>query len=465
MTTVGRLLRSGIAWCRKTLRYDLRQEVAQNSLIVLVGHMVRLALGLISSALLARGLGPEGLSVFSVLSVTMMIGLTVADFGLSHSAVRQIAGDLKDAPAQARQTAGTFTRFKLVGGLLVVGLIAVFATPIARVVNLPPESGTLLIRIASLGLLANVLSGTTASVLHALRRFGVLVITQSVNIGLTVLLMAGLFIVGRLTIVPALLIGVVGAIVAAVLGFVLLSPDWRTAMLSEGKFLNDESRRLLDFSKWLWISAILSILSTQLDLLLLNRWMAPQIVGFYALALNLSHKAGIINQTLHVVLLPTASALSTRDAYITYVRRNLTRSLLIGLLLLFILPAARPFILRIYGIEYAASVSVFYFLMAVVLFDLVATPILLLAFPLDMPRLIAAANGIRVAVLIATGGLFIPIWGMQGAVLAKLAAKIAGAVVTAAVIAMRLRTDSAPIVNDTMPDSHIPSHPVSTETE
>jgi O-antigen/teichoic acid export membrane protein len=287
-----------------------------------------------------------------------------------------------------------------------------------------------------------------ASVLRALRRFGALMLMQSANISLTVLLMATLYIIGRLTPVPALLVGAVAAAGAAALGFRLLSPAWRAAVLSKGNLLNDEGRRLLSFSKWLWVSMILSILSSQLDLLLVNQWMAPRVVGFYALALNLSQKAGIVNQTLHVVLLPTVSALKTRASYVAYMRRSLTRSVLLGLPLLLTLPVARPLILTAYGIEYAPSVSVFRFLMAVVLFDLLVNPILLLVFPLDMPRLIAAANGARVVILITTASLLVPMWGMQGAVLAKLAATLTGAILSGAFIGRRFQAEWAPAKGD-----------------
>jgi O-antigen/teichoic acid export membrane protein len=450
MATPGRLLRSAIAWCQATLRHDLRQGISQHILVVLVGHVIRLALGLASSALLARGLGPAGLSVFSVLSVTVTIGVTVADFGLSESAIRRIAGHLEDAPAEARQTAGTFARFKLIGGLMVAGSAFVLAGPIARGVNLPLESGALLVRIAALGLLATVLSGIMASVLRALRRFGALMVMQSANISLTVFLMATLFIIGRLTPVRAVLVGAAAAAGAAALGFRLLSPAWRAAVLSKGNLMNDEGRRLLSFSKWLWVSMILSILASQLDLLLVNQWMTPRVVGFYALALNLSQKAGIVNQTLHVVLLPTVSALKTRPSYVAYMRRSLTRSVLLGLPLLLTLPVARPLILSVYGIEYAPSISVFRLLMAGVLFDLLVSPILLLVFPLDMPRLIAAGNGARVAILVIAAALLLPVWGMKGAVLAKLAATLAGAILTGAFIARRLHADSEPVRGELM---------------
>jgi O-antigen/teichoic acid export membrane protein len=433
-------LRAGIAWCRAALQPDLQARLAHNTLLVFAGHLVRLLLGLISSVLLARSLGPAGLSVFSVVSAAMNIGITLADCGLSNSAIRQIAGDLTTSPDQAYRTAGAYARFKLLAGMLLATGAAVLVAPIGALLNLPRESASLLIWAGSLGVLATALSGIVATILHALRRFWALVLTQTLNIGLTVVLMAGLFFAAHLTVLPALLVGIVTALAAASLGFALLPPDWRAALRAGSRFRSPEGRRLLAFSKWLWLSAILSVVASQLDLLLLNRWATPTIVGFYALALNLAFKVDILNQTVRAVLLPTVSALADKAAYVAYIRRSIARSLFLSLALVALLPLVRPFVLMVYGAAYAGSIAVFYALMIVILFELVTVPLLLLAFPMDMPRLIAAADGLRVVVLVAVGSLLIPGWGMYGAVAAKLAASVAGALVIGTAIAMRLRT-------------------------
>lgn len=451
-----RFLSTALGMLRSLLHQDLKEGLAQNTLIVLIGHGFRLALGLISSALLARGLGPEGLSAFSVVSAALMVGVTVGDCGLSNSIIRQISGDLLEAPGRARQMAGAYARLKLIGGAVMVGCTLAFTAPLTNLLNLPEPSGPRLIWIAAAGLLGMAIGGIVATILQALRRFRALVITQTLNIGLTILLMGGLFAVGQLTAASALLVGAATTVAAAVLGWFLLPWDWRAALLSPGQRWVQETRRILDFSKWLWVSAILSILSAQLDLLLLNRMAAPQIAGLYALALNVALKASIINQTLHLVLLPVASALSTRESYVSYARRSLSRSLVVAVPLVLVLPLARPFILAVYGGDYAASVNVFYFLMVAVIFDLLTTPILLLAFPMNMPRLIAVSDGVRAGVLLLTGTLFISILGMHGAALAKIVAKVAGALVVAAAIAVRLRTlpkaaDAPPPNRDTSP--------------
>jgi O-antigen/teichoic acid export membrane protein len=421
------------------LRARLLDETVRQMGVVFAGHSARLALGLVSSALLARGLGPAGLSAFSVVGGLMMVALTVSDFGLSNSAVRQVAGDLEGDTARARRTAGVFARLRLLGALLTFALVFLLAEPLAGLLNLPGPDGPLYVRVGSLALIATSLSAISSTLLRALGRFSSLTATQMANIGLTILILAALMLSGRLNVPLALLVGVAAALLAAGLGYFLLPRAWRPSPMPPKEPTRPEALRLLRYSRWLWISAVLSILLTQFDLLLLNRWLSPVVVGMYALALSLSFKAAIINQTLHTVLLPHVSRLSGRAAYREHLRRSLLRSGLLSLAILLLLPLARPFVLLVYGNEYEPAVAVFYALMSIVIFDLFTIPVQLLAFPLDIPQRIVLSDVVALIVLLLGLIVFVPAWGLYGAVAAKLAANVAGFLVIGLAIARALR--------------------------
>jgi O-antigen/teichoic acid export membrane protein len=416
--------------------------------VVFGGHLIRQALGVISSAILARTLGPERLSVFSVVGAAMMMAITIGDFGLSSSAVRYVAADLETHPDQARTTVRIFAVLKLLGGLTVAAVSLILAGPIAALLNLPAGVGPGLVRLASLGILATTCSGVISTILQALRRFLQLAITQTLNIALTVLLMGALFLGGRLTIANALVVGAVTALAAMSLGWWMLPPQWRLALRSPASLLDRDARRLWHFGRWIWISTMLVILLSQLDLLLLNRWSSSQATGYYALALNLALKAEVLNQTLHTVLLPSVSGLTDREQFAAYTRRSLLRSVLLVGALLLVLPLARPFILAVYGAQYAPSVHLFTLLIGVTMFDVLVNPLLLLAFPLNMPRQIAASHALRVATMLFAGILLIPAWGGPGAVLAKLAAKAMGALFLGSLLLVRLRREKPSVRSD-----------------
>ncbi|MDQ4077654.1 MAG: oligosaccharide flippase family protein [Chloroflexota bacterium] len=448
------------------IRLHLSDDTNCHLTVVFLGHIARLAIGLLSSALLARGLGPEGLSVFSVIGATIAIALTLSDFGLNTSAVSHIAnGTGATSSTSGWRMAGSYAQLKVTASLSVVIALLLFAQPLAEALDLDHPSSTLLLRVASLGLLATALSSLVSTVLRALRRFRVLVLTQLANIGLTVLLLGTLFLTGHLTVLNALLVGAITALAATMLGFGLLPSPWKRALLARPVSLTQEARHLLSFSKWLALSAILSILLSQLDLLLLNHWMPAHTVGFYALALNLAFKADIINQTLHTVLLPQVSSISRKDAFLGYLRRSLSRSLLLALAVVALLPLAHPFILTVYGTGYAPSVGVFYALMSIILFDLLTIPILLLAFPLNIPHVIVAADVVGVIVLPLVAAITIPIWGLYGAVWAKLTAKVCSGVILGFAVILRLRAaPPAPVTLVQAPGAGAIPDPHSSET-
>jgi O-antigen/teichoic acid export membrane protein len=441
------------------LRASAREKVNQDAGVVLSGQLFALTLGLFSSAVLARSLGPEGLSIFAVIGVVIAVGGTIADFGLHRSAIRQIAAGVARDPEEAQRTAAVYTRLKLFSAICVAGFIFLLATPIAGLLNLPPASGPFLVRIGALAILATAFSNLVATLFHALRRFRPLTLIQSLNVGVMVTLMTLLWYWQRLTVASALMVGVLTALIAAMLGLYLLPSEWRDALARSRSWRTVTRRHLLSFSKWLWLSAILSIMASQIDLILVSRWLPRESAGIYALVLNLTFKVMIVDQTLNAVLLPRVSGLTHRQAYLAYVRRCLARSLTLSAALMLALPLARPFINAVYGQQFVAAVPVLYAMMAIVLFDLFANPLILLAFPLNKPRLLAASDLVRLLCLVAGALWLIPLWGLYGAIVAKLLAKLAGAAMTLSAVTLALWA-GGPQMSEPAPDRDNPRIPL-----
>src|SRR5690606_2619708 len=123
----------------------------------------------------------------------------------------------------------------------------------------------------------------------------------------------------------------------------------------------------------------------------------------------------------------------------TFIFRSLTRSTMLAVGLALAIPFVRPFISTFYGTEYVGAVPVLFVLVVVVLFDLVTSPLILLGFPLDLPRALAASDAVRVITLLVAGWFLIPAFGAAGAALTRLASRVCGALFIFALIALRLR--------------------------
>jgi O-antigen/teichoic acid export membrane protein len=289
------------------------------------------------------------------------------------------------------------------------------------------DNGPLLVVLAMTGMVAVAFSGTLNAMLQAANRFGAMSLVNVINAGLTTVLAALLFVTDNLNLITALLVlGTATTVVNIALAYYLLPGRWPLWQLPASPEYKQETVALFRFGRWLWIAGLFAIAAQQLDLILVNRLSSSAAAGAYALALNLAFKADVVNQSLYTTLLPAASGLSGRAAVVHYLRRSLLRSGVIALGLLLLIPLARPFILTFYGPDYAPAVPLFQLLIGMVLFDVFTMPLILLAFPLNQPRLLAAADGLRAAVLFALALLLIPVLGPQGAVAAQITAKIAG---------------------------------------
>ena len=415
-------------------RDELARRSLRDSLLTLGGSLVRLAMGLIVARLLARGLGPGSLGAFYVMSSAVVVLVTVGDAGLSQTGVRHIARLRAVAPDEVPGAIGAFLVLKLAFAAAVAVVVSAYAAPLAgAAIDLP--QGDLLLRLAVLGLVPAALSGWASFVAQGLRRFGWVTASTIGTSAAGLAVFAALAALGRLTVAG----GVLAGAVLPLAGFALLLPVLRGQIVSLARF-RVHATALLRFSSWLWVSTLLASVVSQLDLLLVNRWAATEIVGYYALAGRIAQAADLVNQGNFVALLPAVSALTAVAAQRRYVAATLRRTVpLAGLLLLIALLASAP-IVWYFGGEYAPAVPLFWILMLSVALDLVLTPILLLAFALDLPRELAASNLVRLVVLGGASAWWMPVLGPAGAAWARLAARAAGGAFMLAAIALRQRS-------------------------
>jgi O-antigen/teichoic acid export membrane protein len=247
------------------------------------------------------------------------------------------------------------------------------------------------------------------------------------NTGLTAVLAIVLALAARLDLLAALIVLGIGTSLATFwLGAAMLPARWRLR-LPQLNELRSEAGHLIRTGRWLWLASVFAMLTANAEVLLLNRWAALPLVGAYALALNLATKADLVNTSLYTVLLPGVTRLDERAKIAAYLRRGVVRGGLIALGLLVLIPLAEPLITLVYGAEYATAVTFFRLLLGVMILDTLLTPFLLLPLAYRQPKLLAAADGLRAVTLVLVAIGFIPIYGAFGAILARFAARVAGA--------------------------------------
>lgn len=402
--------------------------VTRGWLFVTSGSVARLGLGFVASVIIARALGPASFGVYAVLASVSSIAGVAVDLGLTNAAVRRVSAAWTADDGRAGEIWRVFLwlRLAVVGvtvgaGILLAGLIAPLLLDVAR--------GDLYLRLALIGVAATALSGSVTGMLQATSHFGRLSTVLMVNSGLTALLALLLWSAGQLTIVTALLVlGIGTSLVSLGLAWHLLPGRWLLAPPDRAS-ISADGRDLARYGAWLWLGSLFAVLALYLDVLVVNQWETAATVGVYALAVNLAAKVEVVNHSLYTVLLPTASSLRTDREIRQYVRNGLLRSGAISLALLPFFLLAGPLITLIYGDTYEPAVGLFRGLLLVAIFNVVVTPLTMLAFTYDRPKLIALSDGVRALALLGGAVLLVPAIGVTGAIVAKFIAAVAGAAV------------------------------------
>ncbi len=403
--------------------------VSQGWAIVLGGNIGRMALSFIASILVVRVLGPAEFGAYAVLGAAIAIVGIVADLGLTTTEVKRVAAVWPEQTEEAHRRGHVGTWFRAGAALFFFILTVFLARPITDnllgLSDLPNASSLFVLAMA--GMVAVALSGTVAALLQATNNFGRLSTMSLVNAGLTTILAILLVFAGQLNLVTALLVLGIGTSLATLLvGYRMLPGRWSLWRVPDLDDLHQEGSALFHFSRWLWIGSLFAVITLQVDVILVNQLTTAAAAGFYALALNLARKADVVNQSLHTALLPAASSLSNRQAIRSYLHRSMLRSGLIALGLLVLIPLAGLFIGFFYGPEYVLATGLFQLLLIMVIIDAFATPITLLVYPLERPKLFAASAAVQATLLVVLTIVLIPFIGTPGAAIAKIAARVAG---------------------------------------
>jgi O-antigen/teichoic acid export membrane protein len=412
--------------------------VSRGWAVVMGGNVGRMALSFVASVLVARALGPAALGVYAVLGAAVAIAGVVADMGLTVTTVKRVAAVWPGQPDLARQRGRVASWLRVGAAFLFFGLASLLAVPIAnQILGLSevPNAPTLFL-LAMAGMVAVALSGAASTLLQATKHFGRLSTMSLVNAGLTTVLALLLFATGRLNLVSALVVlGIGTSLASMIVGYRLLPGNWSLWRPPANRVLRQEGAALFQFSRWLWLASLFSVVMLQIDVIMVNRLTVAAAAGMYALALNLARKADVVNHSLYTALLPAASSLADREAIVNYLKNSMKRSGLIALGLLVLIPLAGPLIRFFYGPEYTPAIGLFRLLLLMVIFDTFALPIILLVFPLERPKLYAASFALQVLVLVSLAAWLIPQMGPSGAAVAKIMARMAGLVL----IVWRLR--------------------------
>ncbi|HYP40424.1 MAG TPA: oligosaccharide flippase family protein, partial [Chloroflexia bacterium] len=344
------------------IRALARKPVVADLAVTFGGRVLQMMLALLGNIISARALGPQDFGRFGLVIATVSICGTLADAGLTYSAVKSIAQYTAKNSPRAYAIARTYLLMRMLSGAVVALVGVALSEPLARLA-LGYAELTPYLQLSFVTLLGLSISSYPGTILVGLARFGRLGVAGVLNAAITLTGILLLLVSGELNLGTLIAWNVVLPVVSTIPAWMLLPGDWLPWRIGRRGETNSPergvAREMVGFSRWIAFSNLGSIIVAQGDLLLLGRLASPAVVGVYSVALTLAMRLDVLNQSLFTVMMPRASRLQGASEIRAYSRRVLAGSLLLALLLGVVALAAQPLIALVYGEQYSATAGLF----------------------------------------------------------------------------------------------------------
>jgi O-antigen/teichoic acid export membrane protein len=360
--------------------------------------------GIITSAIIARILGPAGRGEYSVVVAWGMIGMQFGNLGLHASNIYYVAKDRKLlAP--------------LAGNSLAVSLLAaiVFALISCALLRLRPDivpvRGPLLVlawiwAAASLAclLVQNLLMGV-----HDVSGYNKTELWKRIfSIALIVAVIV-LHWITPLSIVVVSLMAIVWGLAYAL---------WRLRKSSMGFPAPslDLFRRTLGFGANAYLVAFFAFLVLRADLLMVNHYLGAQQAGYYSIASTLADYLLLLPAAIAAILFPKLSGIQSPQDSLRWARKSTLGAAAILLPTVAVSALAVRLVVRIlFGTAYLPAVGAFLFLTPGIFFLGVETVLVQYLNSIGIPVSVVVAWVITCGVNIAVNVWAIPRFGISGA--------------------------------------------------
>lgn len=312
------------------------------------------ALGIVQTAIVLRLLGPEAYGIVGiVISLGALVGVS-QHVGAVDAAIREIA--VADTPQRRAAVFWVSLWFRLLITVPISMLLALAATWIGTRLYPFPEIPHL-VRLMSLILVLYGIQGILGGAYTGQRSFGILYMLQLVTAVLNVPLFAGLVWWRGLS-------GFFEAVILAALVFsAFLAIFLRRALggtVTHPRLVEIRGvlADILHTGSWTYVARILSVAWQRVPILLLGRWVSPEVVGLFTAATTFGSKLQLLAAALGEVNLAFLSKAfaQSREAFRRLAVRTLEDVGAVTLLgALFLVLFARELVPILAGHQYLGS--------------------------------------------------------------------------------------------------------------
>ncbi|RLG31398.1 hypothetical protein DRO03_01220 [Methanosarcinales archaeon] len=383
---------------------------------VFIGSMVVLLLHFLQKPIMARYLGPDGLGLFSI--VTMIAGIITLIAGLGiNSAVVKYMAEYKDNKGKLSAVfSSAFITVAIFGVVASVVLFA-FSDKLAGIFDMPSLS--YLLKIYAFVLPFSLMYGVIIGFLNGLREMKYYSLINTLNSIMIFLFILTFLFLG---------FGVVGAVLGDMLALIIVLI---IAGIIARKFVHftitdyrKNTKKLTSFGSQLMFGNTINIINYQADTLLIAYFLTVTDVGYYAVAVSMSRFFWRIPQSIQMVAYPATSEYWTKGE-IHPLHKMINNSmkysarflLVIGLGVLFF---AKEIIIFLFGQSFLSSVFPFQILVIGTVIYGIVIPIGGTFAGIGRPDLSLKIAAIGATANVLLNVLLIPRFGIAGAAVATI---------------------------------------------
>jgi O-antigen/teichoic acid export membrane protein len=334
---------------------------AKDTLLTVVARVLGMALALLSSILIARSLGPEGIGVYTLAILFPMLMITFTNLGLGPATVYFVAQD----QYSSEEVLGNNT---LMSGI--IGAVAIVIGLMVAVLfhgSLFPTVPLLYLILALMVVPANLFGQQYVNQIllgaRRIKEFNAVILADKF-----------LFLLLVLAATVALGLGVAGTIWAGILSSVLLCLLlflWLRTIAGGVRFRPNLAylRDTLVYGVKAHLGNVIGFLNYRIEVLLLGVFLPASAVGFYSVAVGLAEKLWFLSESASIVLFPTVAAEKDeqeRNAFTPLVSRNVLLVTAVGGAALFFV--SQSVIVLLYSWEYLPTVQLFRILLPGIVF-------------------------------------------------------------------------------------------------
>lgn len=272
---------------------------SSNAIITSISQFVALILGIGTSIIVTRALGPDGKGVYALVTLFASFFVYYTTFGLNQASVFYLGRKVYPE----REVFGHNLVYVLVLSAVstVCGLVVIFWFG----EGLFPGVGAPLLLLGLLFIPAQLLFGFLAAVLLGLqeiRRYNVVQLLRASSLLVTV---ATLLLWLGLGVQAALLAELTAFLLAAMVVFVLVYRRVGGVSMRLNSFYLKDSFR---YGLTVYVGSTLTFLHYRADMFLINLFLNPAMVGLYTVSASLSEKLSLISDGAATVLFPRISS-------------------------------------------------------------------------------------------------------------------------------------------------------------